>query len=337
MNPATAVGSRCLVMGGNRYIGWSLVHELVGRGHEVTVMNSHPTTLPEGVRRLHGDRRQPGVIAEVLGPHRDEFDVVFDNTSYVLGDLEPMVELFAGRVRQFVFTSTVAVYRRSLDQPIGEDFPRYTPVDVGADRLRSYGAVKAACEDRLLDLSQRTGFPATCVRVSHTLGPRSPLASREPSTFARLEQGRPILVPGEGFPFVHLIHIDDAARLMASVIGNEGVIGEVYNVAGRDFASVIGHIELMARAVGVEARIVRVPLPIASAVAPPLVHWAEALTGGMVFDLSKTRRDFDCEPIFDLAAGYRDSYDWFRTVGRRNYEFDFSADDRLLADLAASS
>ena len=93
MTPATAVGSRCLVMGGNRYIGWSLVHELVGRGHDVTVMNSHPTTLPEGVRRLHGDRRQPGVIAEVLGPHRDEFDIVFDNTSYVLDDLEPIREV----------------------------------------------------------------------------------------------------------------------------------------------------------------------------------------------------------------------------------------------------
>jgi nucleoside-diphosphate-sugar epimerase len=337
MTAAAHAGARCLVMGGNRYIGLSLVHELVGRGHEVTVMNSHPTTLPEGVRRLHGDRRQPGVIAEVLGPYRDGFDVVFDNTSYVLGDLEPMVDLFAGRVRQFVFTSTVAVYRRSLAQPIREDFPRYTPADVGADRLRSYGAVKAACEDRLLDLCRRTGFPATCVRVSHTLGPRSPLASREPSMFSRLEHGRPILVPGEGFPFVHLIHIDDAARLMASVIGNERAIGEVYNVAGRDFASVVGHIELMAQAVGVEARIVRVPLPIASAVTAPLVHWAEALTGGMVFDITKTRRDFDCEPIFDLAAGYRDSYDWFRTVGRHNYEFDFSAEDRILSELPEGS
>ena len=89
---------RVLVTGGNRYIGLHLVFELARRGHEVTVMNSHEAPMPDGARRLHGDRQQPGAITEVLGPHRDEFDVVFDNTAYTPSDLEPMVELFAGRV-----------------------------------------------------------------------------------------------------------------------------------------------------------------------------------------------------------------------------------------------
>ena len=120
---------------------------------------------------------------------------------------------------------------------------------------------------------------------------------------------------------------------MASVIGNERAIGQVYNVAGREFASVVGHVELMAQAVGVEPRIVCVPLSIARAVTPPLVHWAEAVSGGMVFDITKTLRDIDWEPTFDLAAGYRDSYEWFQTVGRQSYEFDFTADDRVLSEL----
>src|SRR5437764_15258776 len=78
MTAGSGASVRCRVMGGNRYIGMSLVSELARRGHNVTVMNSHTTPLPDGVRRLHGDRRQAGVIAEVLGPHRDDFDVVFD-------------------------------------------------------------------------------------------------------------------------------------------------------------------------------------------------------------------------------------------------------------------
>ena len=49
-----------------------------------------------------------------LEPHRDEFDIVFDNTSYVPKDVEPLVELFRGRIQQYVFTSSVAVYRRSF-------------------------------------------------------------------------------------------------------------------------------------------------------------------------------------------------------------------------------
>ena len=318
-------------MGGNRYIGLSLVRELARRGHDVTVMNSHPTPLPEGVRRLHGDRQRPGAIAEVLGRRRDEFDVVFDNTSYTLSDLEPMLELFTGNLRHYVFTSTVAVYQQSHVQPVREDFLRYTADDIGADRLRSYGAVKALCEDRLLDLWRERGFPATALRVGHTLGPRSPLASREPGTFARLEQGRPILIPDEGFPFVHLIHIDDAARALASVIGNERAIGEVYNVAGREVASVVGHVELMARAVGAEPHIVRVPWSIARAAKPPLVHWSEALSGGAIFDIARTLRDLDWKPSFGLADGYQDSYEWYQSLGRQTYEFDFANDEAVLA------
>jgi nucleoside-diphosphate-sugar epimerase len=323
-------GARCLVMGGNRYIGASLVAELARRGHEVTVMNSHDSPLPEGVRRLHGDRREAGVIAEVLGPHREAFDVVFDNTAYVPGDLEPMVTLFAGRVRHFVFTSSVAVYQPSLVQPIGEDFPRHSADPVHGDRLLAYAAMKVQCEDHLLELHASTGLPVTCLRVSHTLGPRSPLGTREPAMFSRLEQGRPVLVPGDGFPFVHLVHIDDAARCLASVIGNDRAVGEVYNVAGREFTSVRGHIELMAAAVGVGAEVLPVPLDIARTASPPLVHWAEAFTGGAVFDVTKARAQLNLAPELDLAAAYRDSYEWFRSGGRDRYELDFSEDDRIL-------
>ena len=135
---------RVLVMGGNRYIGLHLVRELARRGHGVTVTNSHEVPLPEGVRRLHGDRRVPGTIAEVLEPHRDEFDVVFDNTAYDIADVAPMVELFSGHIEQFVFTSSVAVYRRSFVQPVTEDGRRHDPQD--PDRRKTYGvSSRSAC------------------------------------------------------------------------------------------------------------------------------------------------------------------------------------------------
>src|SRR3989442_12819430 len=85
---------RVLVLGGNRYIGLHLVFELARRGHDVTVVNSHVAPLPDGARRLHGDRRVPRVLREGLEPHKDEFDVVFDNTAYAVADLEALVEPF---------------------------------------------------------------------------------------------------------------------------------------------------------------------------------------------------------------------------------------------------
>ena len=249
------------MLGGNRYIGLALVGELAERGHDVTVLNSHEVPLPEGVRRLHGDRQQPGVLREVLADRRDDFDVVFDNTAYHVKDLEPIVELFTGRIQQLVFTSSSAVYRRSYVQPVLETFRTHDPQD--SDSRKAYGVGKVQCEQYLLGQWERTGLPTTSLRVVHTLGPRSPLASRDPVFFARLEQGRPIFVPGEGFAAVHLVHVADVARLMASVVANPLAAGQIYNVAGGEVTSIVGAVQLMARAVGVEPNVVHVPMDIA--------------------------------------------------------------------------
>jgi nucleoside-diphosphate-sugar epimerase len=318
---------RALVLGGNRYIGLHLVFELARQGHDVTIMNSHEAAMPDGARRLHGDRQVPGTLAEVLGPHRDDFDVVFDNTAYATKDLEPMIELFSGRVQHFVFTSSVAVYKRSYIQPVQEHFARHAPGD--EDPRKGYGVNKVRCEDLLAT----TDLPWTTLRVTHTIGPKTPLPTREPNFFKRLEEGRPILIPGEGFPFVHLVHVQDVADLMASIPGNPNAIGKIYNVAGSEITSITGCITLMARAAGVTADIVNVPMEIARRARPPLLHWGEALVGGAMFSIDRALADLDWAPSFGLEAAYRDSYEWFDREGRDRYEYDFSADDAVLGQL----
>lgn len=323
---------RVLVLGGNRYIGLSLVRHLAGQGHDVTVANSHPVELPAGVQRIHVDRRLPGALREALADRADSFDAVFDNTAYQVPDLEPLVEIFDGSIGHYVFTSSVAVYRRSFVQPIREDFRLHQTV--GDQPNRAYGVGKVRCEAFLAERFAATGFPATTVRVTHTVGPRSPLATRDPGFFARLEQDRPILIPGDGFPFVHFIHIDDAARLLTSVLGNPAAVGKVYNAAGGEYASILGTVHLMARVVGVEPRIVNVPLELLRRRARPLIHWHEGLAGGTVISIAKALEELDWVPRFGLEEAYRDSYAWYAAGGRDHYEFDFSDDDRLLAEMA---
>jgi nucleoside-diphosphate-sugar epimerase len=318
---------RALVTGGNRYIGLHLVFELAKRGFDVTIANSHEAAMPEGARRIHVDRTQPGALLEALKPHRDDFDVVFDNTAYSPKDLEPMVELFKDRVQHLVFTSSVAVYKRSFVQPVTESNPTHAPDD--PDPRKAYGVGKVQSESYLDD----AGMPWTSLRVTHTIGPKSPLATREPSVFRKLELGRPILIPGEGFPFVHLVHVQDVADLMASIPGNANAIGKIYNVAGSDITSIAGCITLMARAAGVKADIVNVPMDIARRARPPLLHWGEALVGGAMFSIDRALTDLDWSPSFGLEAAYRDSYEWFDREGRDRYEYDFSADDAVLAQL----
>ena len=120
---------------------------------------------------------------------------------------------------------------------------------------------------------------------------------------------------------------------MASIAGNERAAGQVYNVAGAEITSIRGAVQMMARAVGVEPEIVNVPLDIARTLSPPLVHWGEGLVGGMVFSIDKALADLDWRPQYGLEDGYRQSYEWFAAGGRDRYEFDFSADDAVLARL----
>jgi nucleoside-diphosphate-sugar epimerase len=324
---------RVLVTGGNRYIGLDLVFELARRGHDVTVVNSHVAPLPEGARRIHADRRVAGEFERALAPHRDDFDAVFDNTAFVPGDVAPMVELFRGRVAHYVFTSSQAVYRRSFVQPIREHFRRHAADD--ADPRKAYGVGKVQCEDLLLHEWQQHGFPATSLRVGHTMGPRSPQPTRDPAFFARLEAGRPVLVPGEGFAALSLVHIGDVARLMASLLGNERVRGQVYNVAGAEVTSIVGVVHLIAKAMDTEPRIVHVPMDLARRQRPPLMHWGEALTGTAILSIDKALHDVDWSPRLGIEAGYRDSYDWWQREGRGRYAFDFARDDALLAELGA--
>ncbi len=323
---------RVLVTGGNRYIGLDLVRELVAAGHEVTVVNSHPADLPEGVRRLHADRRVPGELARALAPHREEFDAIFDHTAYQIEDMAPLIELFRGRIEHYVFTSSQAVYRRSFVLPIREDFRRHAPDD--ADPRKAYGVGKVRCEDHLLALARREEFPATCLRVGHTMGPRSPQPTRDPWFFARLEQGRPILIPGDGFATLQLVHINDVARLMVALLGNDKVKGNAYNVAGAEFASVVGVVHLIARAMGVAANIVHVPQELARK-RPPVLHWGEARVGSACMSIDAALRDIAWRPRFGIEDGYRDAWDWYRAGGRELYRYDFAVEDALLAELSA--
>ena len=323
---------KALIMGGNRYIGLQLVNVLVEQGHEVTVLNSHETPLPAGVRRLHGNRHEQGVLENVLGPLRDEFDAVFDNTAYTPEHLTPMIELFRGRVEHFVFTSSIAVYEMAMAQPVLETDT--VGRNAATALYGAYAAGKVHCEELLAREFSSNGLPFSSMRITHTCGPMSPAVTREPGTFKRLEEGRPLVIAGKTEAMVHFIHTRDAARGLAAVLGKEAAKGQIYNIAGKQFSSIENYMRLMAKVVGVEPDIVRMPDDMPAEFRSPIVHWLEATRGGMVFSIDKARADLSWEPQFTIEQGLADSYSWFCNGGREKYDYDFSEDDRVLTEIA---
>src|SRR5581483_3397301 len=149
---------------------------------------------------------------------------------------------------------------------------------------------------------------------------------RDPVFFARIEQGRPILIPAEGYAALSLVHVNDVARLMTALVGNEKVKGEAYNVSGSEITSVQGVMRLIGEAMGKKVEVVEVPMELARRQRPPLIHWGEGTHGTAVLSIDKALRDIDWTPRFGIVDGYRDSYAWWEREGRDRYQFDFSGD-----------
>lgn len=314
---------KTLVIGGSRFVGLHLVQELLRQGHEVTVFNrgQTPVEFPPGVKRLYGDRKDYDTVRSVLGT--GDFDAVFDTSAYVREDVQPLPELFAGRIGHYVFTSTTAVYERSHIMPITEDFSLARRPGVNP-----YAANKIECEDYLRRAFEEKGFPATFVRPCMVYGPDNNIPQREASFFARFLQGRKIVVPGDGLTLIHFVHIGDLARLFTSVLERGSTIGEAYTGAGAEAITIDGYISTIADIVGVEPQIVHLPSEVAASLErrffPYEWRWS------IIYSIQKAREQLDFRPQYGMETGLRHSYEWYVSKGMEKTEFDFSYEDELI-------
>ena len=238
---------RVLVMGGTQFNGLALVHELARCGHEVTILNRGVTEapLPDGINRLTADRSDHDAVREVLGGL--EFDVVQDMTSYHPEDVALMVEILDGRVGHYVFASSTVIYAAAHLLPIGE----HHPVERGDDQIE-YGMHKLLCEDLLVEAHSARDFPATTVAFAMVYGPRNIIPDREQRMFARLEAGRPVLIPGDGTTVSQVGHVDDQARALEAITRAPATVGKRYNLTGRHFQTDLGYVATTAAHIGVE-------------------------------------------------------------------------------------
>jgi len=243
-----------LVLGGTQFNGLGLVHELVRQGHAVTILNRGQTeaVLPEGLQRLYGDRTDHDQMREVLGGR--SFDAVYDLTAYHRGDVELMVDIFEGNTGHYIFASSTVIYAASDIVPIAEHFP----LERGEAQIE-YGQGKIDGEDFLRNRRAATGLPFTIVPFSMVFGPRNIIPDREQRMFSRLLEGRPILLPADGMTLLQVCHVDDQARALAALMGNDAAMGERVNITSPAVVTDIGYVSTMAEVLGVTPELQYVP------------------------------------------------------------------------------
>lgn len=315
---------KTLILGGTRFNGLALLEELVRRGHDVAVLNrgTTPVELPADVERLRGDRNDPDSMQKALAGR--SFDAVFDVSGYTPDQVRGALSALGDRSGHYIYTSSTAAYYGALIYPIKE-----------YDRLMSdarggtYGWEKVQCERIVAEWSQTTGTQFSVVRPAYVYGPRNNLQMREPSYFYRLEHNKPLLLPTRGIPLAHLVHVEDLAQIFAQCLDNPRAYGQTYNGVGPDYVSLRGWFATMAAAVGVEADVVQVP----DDLTPMMKSFSYQTRRCVIYSLDKITRDLDYKPKYDIWAGMRNSYEWYKQTLSGTFTWDLTEDEAILQEM----
>src|SRR4051794_6091752 len=282
---------RVLFIGGSGIISSACADLAVERGIDLYLLNrgrSASRPVPPAATVLRGDIRDPESVVKALDGR--DFDAVVDWVAFTPEHVRTDVDLFRGRTGQYVFISSASAYQTPPARvPVVESTPLSNP-------FWQYSRDKIACEQVLVEAYRAEGFPATIVRPSHTYDRTSVPFDGGWTVLDRMRRGKEIVVQGDGTSLWTLTHHTDFARGFVGLLGHPRTIGDAFHITSDDVLTWNQIAYALAKALGVEPRIVHVPSEAIAAADP---QWGAALLGdkahSMVFDNAKLR---------DVVPGY---------------------------------
>jgi nucleoside-diphosphate-sugar epimerase len=321
---------KVLFIGGTGNLSLDCSRAALEKGIELCHLNrGRQARAPAGVESIVADIRDAAAAKAALEGRR--FDAVVDFIAFNADHVRADLELFEGRVGQFVFISSASAYRKP---PASHVITESTPL---ANPYWDYSRDKIVCEDILWAAWKRRGFPLTVVRPSHTYSAGwLPLAfgSSDFTVAQRMLDGKPVIVHGDGAALWTLTHSRDFARGLVGLLGNPLAVGEAFNVVG-DEALSWERIHLMTYAAfGAEPNIVHIPSDWIAKVDPELgAHLLGDKSWPTLFDNSKIKRYVpEFRTTVPFHEGLRLSAEWYLAdPSRRKANADMDARiERLL-------
>lgn len=330
---------RILVIGGTRFSGLYLVHELAKLGATIVILNrgsksvgdpslkvpgesdDHFAQRNERTSSITADRTDSNALADAL--KGEKFDVIYDNNGRELSDSQALVDIAKDMSAHFVYMSSAGVYLKSPVMPHVEG-------DEVDPNSRHKG--KLNTENYL----RETGVTYTAIRPTYIYGAGNynPL---DQWFFERLDKDKPICIPGHGAHLTGLGHVRDLAAAMAACALNPIAYGQVYNVQDRKAITFDGVARLCAKVMGKPE--------------PEIIHYnPKEMDFGkkkafpfrpqhFFCSPNKALRELDWEIRYDLMAGLKDAYenDFLLKKERGGLKNDFETDEIVLNALKLAS
>ncbi len=204
----------------------------------------------EGVKTIISDIRNFEQTKEALKKH--SFDVVVDFIAYEPEHVQNDIQLFEGKTKQFIFISSASAYEVPKQLPVTEETPLDNP-------YWEYSRKKIACENILKQTYEKTGFPYTIIRPSHTYDKTKIPAIGGYTVLHRMLKGLPVILPGDGTSIWTLTYHKDFAVGLVGLLGNEKAINEVFQITSDEWLSWNNIYEILSSELGVKPNIIHIP------------------------------------------------------------------------------
>jgi nucleoside-diphosphate-sugar epimerase len=299
---ATNSSPSLLLIGGSGFVSGALARLAVSLGYQVQVVTRGVHPLPAGVTGLVADRHDPAAFEAAIAGAGTSWDLVVECIGYEPADLRQDIAVFRDRARHFIFISSDFVY-----DPNHRKHPQ--PEDTQYFWQDGYGGKKRQCELELIQ-KETTPMAWTIVRPCYVYGPGSQLGTlpyhrRDPQLIERLKAGEAVRLVGGGHFLQHPIFVDDLARVILSLGGNEKAFGQIFNAAGPDLVEAAEYFRIVARCLGVELKIEE------SLVSAHLAAHPEDAPSccNRYFDLAKLRQIGAYVPDTSLESGLKKQVD----------------------------
>lgn len=298
---------KVLFIGGTGVISSACTQLAVERGIDLFLLNRGRSTrnVPEAATILTGDIHDEDAVRRTLGDQT--FDVVVDWIAFTPQHIERDLNLFRGRVGQYIFISSASAYQTPpVSLPIVESTPLHNP-------YWAYSRDKIACEERLLRAYREQNFPMTIVRPSHTYD-RTMLPTHGQYTVVdRMRRGKKVIVHGDGTSLWTLTHHRDFAKGFVGLLGHNQAIGQAFHITSDEVLTWNQIFEIVARAAGVEPNLIHVPSDLIAAYD---ARWGDSLLGdkahSMIFDNNKIKRLIpDFEATIPFVRGVEEIIAWY--------------------------
>ncbi|MFC4768593.1 NAD-dependent epimerase/dehydratase family protein [Effusibacillus consociatus] len=309
---------KILVTGAAGFIGSHLVERLLADGHQVIGVDMFTNTgwsrfklynIAQAQHHSNYTLLEQNLLEMDLAQLISDTDVVFhqaaiagvrkswgsDFQDYVKLNILATQQLLEAcknsSIRKFVYASSSSVYGGTNGPTSEEKLP--SPVS-------PYGVSKLAGEHLVQLYYANYGVPATSLRYFTVYGPRQRPDMAFHKFLKAVLQGEPIPLYGDGQQTRDFTYIQDAVE--ANVLAmNFPEHGNVFNIGGKERASVLEVLELVGEVTGLDVAVQHLPPQHGD----PLHTWA---------DITRARERLGYDPKVRLRDGLEKEWEYIREI-----------------------